>query len=111
MLDGVKPGTYTVYLQHRRATASGHGGDAHRGRRRRQSRRRHRDNTTDTMDYQAMTDAMMSTMSQYPAATEGVGNPILEPTEVKADGTKVFDLVAAITPWERAPGDVVDAWT
>ena len=23
----------------------------------------------------------------------------------------MFDLVAAITPWERAPGDIVDAWT
>ncbi len=62
-------------------------------------------------DYQAMTDAMLETMGQYPAATEGTGNTLLEPTEVTADGVKVFDLVAKITKWERAPGDIVDAWT
>jgi uncharacterized cupredoxin-like copper-binding protein len=65
----------------------------------------------DEMDYAAMTEAMIDTMTQFPAETEGVGNTDLEPTEVLADGTKVFDLVAAITPWERAPGDVVQAWT
>jgi uncharacterized cupredoxin-like copper-binding protein len=63
------------------------------------------------MDYEAMEAAMLDTMAQFPAATEGTGNPILEPTEVKADGTKVFDLTAEITDWERAPGDVVQAWT
>jgi len=63
------------------------------------------------MDYQAMTDAMLATMGQFPAKTEGVGNTPLEPTEVTADGVKVFDLVAEIAPWERAAGDVVDAWT
>ncbi|MFZ6003010.1 MAG: multicopper oxidase domain-containing protein [Actinomycetota bacterium] len=63
------------------------------------------------MDYEAMTKAMIDSMSKFPAETEGVGNSSLEPTEILADGTKVFDLVAEITKWERAPGDVVDAWT
>lgn len=63
------------------------------------------------MDYEAMTASMLDSMAAFPAATDGVGNPSLEPTEVRADGTKVFDLVAAITKWERAPGDIVDAWT
>ena len=63
------------------------------------------------MDYDAMTKAMTDSMIKFPADTEGVGNPVLEPTEIRADGTKVFDLVAAITKWERSPGDVVDAWT
>lgn len=63
------------------------------------------------MDYEAMTASMLDSMNQFPAETEGVGNLPLEPTEVKADGTKVFDLTAAITKWEREPGDIVDAWT
>ena len=58
-----------------------------------------------------MTQAMLDTMGQFPARTEGVGNTDLQPTEVTADGVKVFDLVAAITKWERAPGDVVTAWS
>ncbi|MBN2623450.1 MAG: multicopper oxidase domain-containing protein [Acidimicrobiales bacterium] len=61
-------------------------------------------------DYQAMTDAMNASMSEFPAETEGTGNQILEP-EVKADGTKVFELTAQITPWELEPGKFVDAWT
>jgi FtsP/CotA-like multicopper oxidase with cupredoxin domain len=65
----------------------------------------------DDTDYEAMTAAMLDTMAKFPAATEGSGNTILDPTEVKADGTKVFDLTAEITDWERAPGDVVQAWT
>lgn len=65
----------------------------------------------DEMDYDAMTETMLSSMSAFPAETEGLGNTVLEPSEILADGTKVFDLVAEITPWERAPGDVVDAWT
>jgi manganese oxidase len=61
-------------------------------------------------DYQAMSDAMDATLAEYPAETEGTGNQILEP-EIKADGTKVFELTAEITPWELEPGKFVDAWT
>ena len=67
--------------------------------------------TSTTMDYQAMTDAMLETMSAFPAATEGVGNQELEPTEVLADGTKVFDLTMEQADWEVEPGRVVQAWT
>jgi uncharacterized cupredoxin-like copper-binding protein len=63
------------------------------------------------MDYEQMEADMVASMAAFPAATEGTGNAVLEPTEILADGTKVFDLTAEITPWERAPGDVVDAWT
>ena len=61
-------------------------------------------------DYQRMTEAMTASISEFPAETEGSGNQMLEP-EVKADGTKVFELTAAITPWEVEPGKFVDAWT
>lgn len=64
----------------------------------------------DTMDYEAMSAAMNDSISQFPAETEGVGNVELEPT-ILADGTKHFELTAAITPWEVAPGQIVDAWT
>ena len=63
------------------------------------------------MDYAAMTQAMLDTMAAYPAATEGVGNVPLAPTEVRADGTKVFDLDMRIAEWEVEPGTVVEAWT
>jgi manganese oxidase len=63
------------------------------------------------MDYAQMEQDMVASMSAFPAETAGVGNAVLEPSEVLPDGTKVFDIVAAITDWERAPGDVVQAWT
>ncbi|MEZ5228475.1 MAG: multicopper oxidase domain-containing protein [Acidimicrobiales bacterium] len=53
---------------------------------------------------------MMESMLACPAETEGKGNQILEPTEVLADGTKVFDLEASIVRWEKEPGLYVDAW-
>ncbi|MEZ5374990.1 MAG: multicopper oxidase domain-containing protein [Acidimicrobiales bacterium] len=66
-------------------------------------------NMTDE-EYAAMDTAMMESMLAYPAETEGKGNQILEPTEVLADGTKVFDLEASIVQWEKEPGLYVDAW-
>jgi FtsP/CotA-like multicopper oxidase with cupredoxin domain len=63
------------------------------------------------MDYEAMEASMIESMAKFPAKTEGAGNSLMEPSEILADGTKVFDLVAEITKWERSPGDVVDAWT
>lgn len=63
------------------------------------------------MDYAAMTQSMIDSMSQFPAETEGVGNEVLEPSEVLDDGTLVYELTAEIVDWERAPGDVVQAWT
>ncbi len=65
----------------------------------------------DDMDYAAMDNAMMESMLAFPAETEGRGNPVLEPTEIKADGTKVFDLTAEIVEWEVEPGKFVEAWT
>ena len=59
----------------------------------------------------ARLDAVMEeTIEQFPAETAGTGNEVLEP-EVLADGTKHFELTAAITEWEVSPGNVVEAWT
>jgi uncharacterized cupredoxin-like copper-binding protein len=63
------------------------------------------------MDYQAMTDAMVDSITAFPAETEGSGNQLLEPTEVLADGTKVFDLTMEPAKWEIEPGKLVDAFT
>ncbi len=59
-----------------------------------------------TLRNQVMIDSIL----EFPAATEGLGNQVLEP-EILADGTKHFELTAAITPWEVEPGRIVDAWT
>ena len=57
-----------------------------------------------------MDQVMIDSMLAFPAETEGIGNQILEPTEVEADGTKVFDLTASVIQWEVSPGEFVDAW-
>lgn len=62
------------------------------------------------VDWEALDRAMTESMLAYPAETEGKGNQPLEPT-ILDDGTKEFRLTTAITPWEVAPGELVDAWT
>ena len=42
--------------------------------------------------------------------TAGVGAQVMAP-KVLPDGTKEFDLTAAITDWEVSPGNTVQAWT
>ena len=54
---------------------------------------------------------MVESLAAFPAETAGAGNQALEPTEVLADGTKVFDLTMELGDWEVEPGDVVEAWT
>ncbi len=61
-------------------------------------------------DWAALDEMMLESIRKFPAETEGVGNQVLEP-KIAADGTKEFELTAAITPWEVEPGRVVDAWT
>jgi len=55
-------------------------------------------------------DAFLANAKKYAAGDIKAGNDRLRPT-VLADGTKEFDLTAAITKWETAPGKVVKAWT
>jgi FtsP/CotA-like multicopper oxidase with cupredoxin domain len=61
-------------------------------------------------DWARLDRLMTESILAFPAATEGVGNQVLEPT-VLADGTKEFHLTAAITDWEVEPGKIVQAWT
>jgi FtsP/CotA-like multicopper oxidase with cupredoxin domain len=69
------------------------------------------DHSGDGMDYDQMAKDMLATMAAFPASTAGTGNVHLDPTEVKPDGTKVFDLVMEVADWEVAPGKVVKAST
>ena len=56
----------------------------------------------------AMTDRAMTFLD--PAIKGELGGQVLAP-EVLPDGTKRFELTAAITDWEVEPGVVVKAWT
>jgi len=58
----------------------------------------------------ALDEKMLASFADFPAATEGLGNQPLEP-EILPDGTKRFELTAAITDWEVEPGKIVKAWT
>ncbi len=62
------------------------------------------------MTPEQMDQRMIDSMLAFPAETEGIGNQPLEPTEIKADGTKVFDLEASVIDWEVSPGEFVQAW-
>lgn len=64
-----------------------------------------------TMDWQEMDRVMEDVALEYPAKTEGHGGDLLEPTEILADGTKVFDVVAKKVQWEVTPGKFVEATT
>ena len=62
-------------------------------------------------DWAKMDKAMIDSVKAFPAETEGVGNQVLEPTQILPDGTKQFELTAKMAKWEVEPGRVVDAWT
>lgn len=65
----------------------------------------------DDMTPEQMDQMMIESMLAFPAETAGEGNTPLEPTNIKADGTKVFDLTASIIEWEVSPGEFVEAWS
>lgn len=62
------------------------------------------------MDAEEMDMMMVESMLAFPAETEGKGNQVLEPSQVRSDGTKVFDLTASVVEWEVSPGDFVEGW-
>jgi FtsP/CotA-like multicopper oxidase with cupredoxin domain len=70
----------------------------------------HADWTSPDFDADEMDRIMEESIRAFPTATEGIGNQLLEP-KILPDGTKEFELTAAITPWEVSPGKFVDAWT
>jgi FtsP/CotA-like multicopper oxidase with cupredoxin domain len=57
-----------------------------------------------------MDQAMKASITAFPAKTEGLGGQVMAPT-ILPDGTKQFELTAAVTNWEESPGKFVQAWT
>ncbi len=108
-LEGLAPGTYDVYC-----TVAGHDssgmvatltivGDG-------QTPAATDHSTAQETDWDALDQAMHESILAFPAETEGLGNQLLEPEEVLADGTKVFRLIAEIIDWEVEPGKIVEGW-
>ena len=63
-----------------------------------------------TMSADEMDAKMAARTKAFPQKTAGIGGQVMQP-KVLSDGTKEFDLVSAITPWEVEGGKVVQAWT
>ncbi len=62
------------------------------------------------MSAASMDAAMAASIKAFPAKTAGLGGQPLSPT-ILPDGTKQFELTAAVTPWEVSPGKTVQGWT
>ncbi len=62
------------------------------------------------VDWRGLDRKMAEGLAAFPAETEGLGGELLAP-RILPDGTKEFELTAAITDWEVEPGRVVQAWT
>jgi manganese oxidase len=60
-------------------------------------------------DWEAYDAVMHDSIVEFPAATEGKGNQLLEP-EILEDGTKRYELTAEIIEWEVEPGKIVEGW-
>jgi FtsP/CotA-like multicopper oxidase with cupredoxin domain len=68
------------------------------------------DNAQMEKDMTAGVNQFLDYAGQYASGDLTTGNQRLEP-EVLDDGTKRFELTAAITDWEVSPGKTVKAWT
>jgi manganese oxidase len=68
------------------------------------------DMSSSSITPEQMDKAMKDSISAFPTATQGVGAQVLAPT-VLPDGTKQFEITAAVTKWEVSPGKTVDAMT
>jgi len=55
-----------------------------------------------------MVEKMKASIGAFPAATEGTGAEVLEPT-ILGDRTKLFELTVDEVKWEVEPGKIVDA--
>src|SRR5262249_38052843 len=110
-LSSLAPGTYTLYCQVAGHAAAGMKAMLHLSAGSAGSAAGSATATTAAaMTAEQMDQAMKDSMAAFPAKTEGLGAQVLTPT-ILADGTKQFDLTAAVVQWEVSPGKRVEAWT
>jgi len=112
-ISSLKTGMYTAYCQipgHEAAgmTAMLHVGLGGNGAAAASSESTAQNDQQDALMKQPV-DAYKKQLTEGPN-TKGVGAQLLAP-KVLPDGTKEFDLTAAITDWEVSPGNTVKAWT
>jgi uncharacterized cupredoxin-like copper-binding protein len=69
----------------------------------------HANHTPTAQEGAAQDQAMIDSIMNFPAETEGIGNQPLTP-DIRADGTKHFALTASVIDWEVRPGEIVKAW-
>ncbi|MEO8247114.1 MAG: multicopper oxidase domain-containing protein, partial [Chloroflexota bacterium] len=65
--------------------------------------------TSDAPTAEQLRDLDAAVTGSFPAATEGLGNQVLEP-EILPDGTKQWELTASVIQWETEPGKVQEAY-